>query len=158
MQYFSSKEFLFNIYKSSGRIAVLDIGSKKSGIAISNDNRKFCAYKENFSTPQSLSKFYEFLESTIIEHKLIGIVFGVTQSNDGLYTPISQSLIHFTQEYKKELDHISILFYDERFSTAYANRILKMDNKPRKERNKIDDSSAAIILLNELLDAEKNIR
>ena len=52
------------------------------------------------------------------------------------------------------LGSVTIDFYDERFTTVMAERVLKEAELTRKERKKVVDKQAAVIILQSYLDSK----
>ena len=52
------------------------------------------------------------------------------------------------------LGNVKIDFYDERFTTVMAERVLKEAELTRKERKKVVDKQAAVIILQSYLDSK----
>ena len=149
----------------SKRIIGIDYGSHKIGIALSDEDRCI-AFKQEIligdwnnllSTAVTLLKTCEKYNSNIV-------VIGFPKKLDGSLSENCKKIIQtaklLDKEYvKKNNKNISILLFDERFTTkatisVFNTKIGKNFCKKNKTNdNKLDDAGAACIILNDVLTA-----
>jgi putative Holliday junction resolvase len=135
-----------------GKILALDIGEKRVGVAIS-DQLLFLAHPLKTIQWQGFELFLSELKSIIEEHGVTEILVGVPYTLKG---NVSQKTAHILQIIKKLRKHLDlpIMEWDESLSTKQAHGILhRVGKKPSKQRNKIDQI-AAVIILQEYLDSK----
>jgi putative Holliday junction resolvase len=133
-----------NVLPEGGVLIGLDVGSKTIGTA-------FCDAGWNFASPSDLitrSKFAKDktrLQAAIASRPTAGIVIGLPINMDGSESPRSQSSRAFAHNIA-DLG-LPILLWDERWSTAAAERaMLKADLSRAKRAARIDSAAAAYIL------------
>ena len=138
------EEFKNKITKKS-RLLGLDLGSKRIGIAICDDN-------QSISTPfktikkDSMDKLINELKLIIKENIIEGIVVGNPINMDGSLGPSAQSVKDVCKNILKNID-IPLCLWDERLSTAGAfNLFSQLDVNVSKKVKYIDQNAAAFIL------------
>jgi len=147
------EEFKNKITKKS-RLIGLDLGEKRIGIAISNDNQSIATpyktlQKDNFN------KFLDELKLIISENNIEGIIVGNPINMDGSLGPSAQSVKDVCLNILKNIN-IPLCLWDERLSTVGAfNLSSQIDTKVSKKIKKIDENAAAFILQG-VLDYLKN--
>ena len=138
------EEFKNKITKKS-RLIGLDLGEKRIGIAISNDNQSIATpyktvQKDNFN------KFLDELKLIISENNIEGIIVGNPINMDGSLGPSAQSVRDVCLNILKNIN-MPLCLWDERLSTAGAFNISsQIDIKVSKKIKKIDENAAAFIL------------
>jgi putative Holliday junction resolvase len=129
---------------AGGALLGLDLGTQTIGIA-------FCDPAWRFASPGKTLKRGKFgadkamLEEFIRERSVKGIVIGLPINMDGSEGPRSQS----SRAYARNLAVLGlpVLLWDERWSTAGAERgLLDQDMSRRKRAERIDSAAAAVIL------------
>jgi len=131
--------------KIKGRVIGLDLGSKKIGISICDDNQKV-ATPFNTIEYQGSSKLIEELKKIIHENNIKGIIIGNPLNMDGSFGASSQSVNDISKNISKSLS-IPICLWDERLSTVGAFNISsQLDVNVSRREKKIDQNAAAFIL------------
>lgn len=140
--------FIDNINKT-GAILAIDHGSKKIGLAISDDLRSLSVPLVNIKE-ENVAKQIELIKKSTMDYSFVAVILGLPMNIFGQDT--SQSLI--IRKFAKKLSTslgLPILLYDERFTSKIANNILKIQGLNRKQRNENDDKIAASLLLESFL-------
>lgn len=139
----SASEFR-SALSDGGVLIGLDVGSKTIGTA-------FCDAGWSFASPADLivrSKFSKDkarLQAAIATRPTAGIVIGLPINMDGSESPRSQSSRAFARNIA-DLG-LPILLWDERWSTAAAERaMIEADLSRTKRAERIDNAAAAHIL------------
>lgn len=133
----------------------IDYGSKKIGIAISNQERNI-AMPLKIITKINKKAVIASLLYTIEQYKVCGIVIGLPIKMSGEQTEQSDIVIKFAEELAKSIT-LPIYLQDERLTTKAANNFLKSFGIKRKERNDKDDAVAASMILETVLDSIKRL-
>ena len=147
------EEFKNKITKKS-RLIGLDLGAKRIGIAISNDNQSIAT---PYKTVQKdiFNKFLGELKLIINENNIGGIIVGNPINMDGSLGPSAQSVRDVCANILKNIN-IPLCLWDERLSTIAAfNLSSQLDIKVSKKIKNIDQNAAAFILQG-VLDYLKN--
>src|SRR5262245_36289722 len=133
------------------RILALDYGSRRIGIAIS-DELKIIAQPLEFVPAQPFPDVVARLKQLIQEKEIELIVVGMPRNMDGSYGSAAERVQEFVTELKKAIP-LRIKKWDERLTTSQANRVLLQADVGRQKRKQVVDKMAAAILLQGYLDA-----
>ena len=132
------------------RILALDHGTKRIGVAVSDD-LKMIAQPLEFIAAEPFVKFLERLKEIIREKEVEMILIGMPRNMDGSYGPAALKVQEFAAVLKDALT-IPIKTWDERLTSAQANRFLIQGEVRREKRKEKVDKTAAAILLQSYLD------
>ena len=133
------------------RILAIDYGTKRMGIAIS-DELKLIAQPLEFIPAAPFADFLARLKELLHEKEVDLVVVGMPRNLDGSYGQAALTVQDFTTVLKGALA-VPIQTWDERLTSAQANRFLLQGGARRKERRKKVDQTAAAILLQSYLDS-----
>jgi putative Holliday junction resolvase len=137
-----------------GKLAGLDVGTKRIGLAICDAGWHFAGPAETIRR----TKFTEDLEvlRTFIEREHIaGLVVGLPLNMDGSDSPRTQSVRAFARNLAP-LD-LPVLLWDERWSTQAVERAMIEADLSRARRAKKIDALAAAHILQGAIDALVNL-
>jgi putative Holliday junction resolvase len=133
------------------RVLAIDHGTKRMGIAIS-DELKMIAQPLEYIPAEPFAKFLERLKEILREKEVELIVVGLPRNMDGSYGPAALKVQEFVAALKSALT-LPIQMWDERLTSAQANRFLLQGNVRRAQRKEKVDKTAAAILLQAYLDS-----
>ena len=132
-----------------GRIAAIDFGIKRMGIAISDARKKVAL---PLSTVHGgIKEVALFINS--LQYEIEAIVIGLPLLMNGLKGAMAQQVEAFAKELEIALQ-IPIFFLDERLSSRHAEVSLREVCLNRKKRNERMDQVAAALLLQSYLDRQ----
>ena len=132
------------------RVLAIDHGMKRMGIALS-DELKMIAQPLEFILSEPFNQFLARLKEIIREKEVELILVGLPRNMDGSYGPAALKVQEFVAVLKETLV-IPIKTWDERLTSAQANRFLIAANVRRSKRKEKVDQTAAAILLQSYLD------
>ena len=132
------------------RILSLDHGTKRIGIAVS-DELKLIAQPLEFFPAEPFADFLARIKELIREKEVELILIGLPRNMDGSYGPAALKVQEFIAVLK-DLVAIPIKTWDERLTSAQAQRFLIQGGVRRQERKEKVDKMAASILLQSYLD------
>jgi len=132
------------------RILALDHGTKRIGVAVS-DETKTIAQPLEFIPAEPFADFLERLRQLIREKEVDLILIGLPRNMDGTYGPAALKVRAFVAALQNAVT-TPIKTWDERLTSAQANRVLIQGNVRRKKRKEKVDQTAAAILLQSYLD------
>jgi putative Holliday junction resolvase len=136
----SSVQVFCTAIKKQGPIVGIDFGIKKFGIAISNQEL-------TFALPLFVLKAnIREIKPTIDRYRPTGIVLGIPINMDGSVGAQALLVQKFASKVMDAFG-LPILLQDERLTTRAATNSLKSFGLKRKERDKVDDTVAACLLL-----------
>ena len=133
------------------RILALDHGSKRIGVAAS-DEMKVIATPLEFIPAHPFAAFLVRLKELIRDKEVELILVGMPRNMDGSYGPAALKVQEFVVVLKKAVA-VPIKTWDERLTSAQANRFLIAADVRRSKRKEKVDQTAAAILLQSYLDS-----
>ncbi|MEC7838348.1 MAG: Holliday junction resolvase RuvX [Chloroflexota bacterium] len=126
----------------------LDIGEKRTGVAISNNVSSICTPLEYIN---SNNNFLEQISKIISEKNIDTIIIGLPKllsGKEGKRAKISRKI---SKEIQSEYNSVKVILWDERLTTKQAEKyLLETNPNKRKIKDKIDSASAVLILENYL--------
>lgn len=126
------------------RILALDHGTVRIGVAIS-DEMKMIAQPVQYIEAAPSNKIVDYIRSEW-DGKLELILVGMPRNMDGSYGPAAEKVKAFVEMLKENLS-TPIRTWDERLTSAQANRVMiEADVRRDKRKQKVDSMSAAILL------------
>lgn len=141
---------LKNCQTPAMRILALDHGTKRIGVAVS-DETKTIAQPLEYIPAEPFADFLARLKQILAEKEIDLILLGLPRNLDGSYGPAAQKVEVFAAVLKSAVT-IPIKLWDERLTTKMANRILIQGKVRRGQRKEQVDKMAAAILLQSYLD------
>ena len=133
-----------HINKKSRLIGV-DMGSKRVGLSISDENRKIATPLKTVEY-ENIQLLIVEIEKIINENNINGIVFGNPKNMDGTEGSSSQSVKDKIKLISEKIE-IPLVLWDERLSTVGAfNLTSQLDVNVTKRVENIDKNAAAFIL------------
>jgi len=134
-----------NHINNKSRLIGVDMGSKRVGLSISDENRKIATPLEtvNYVNIQIL---VDELKKIANENNVHAIIFGNPKNMDGTEGSSSQSVKDKVKLISEKIK-IPVFLWDERLSTVGAfNLSSQLDVNVTKRVKNIDESAAAFIL------------
>jgi putative Holliday junction resolvase len=128
-----------------GRLLAIDYGSKRTGIAVTDEMQIIASGLTTVNTKNLVSFLKTYCESELVELFLIGLP---KQMNNEL-SESEPLILKFIKILKKEIPHISIERVDERFTSKMAFQTMidsGLKKKQRKNKALVDEISATLIL------------
>ena len=132
------------------RILAIDPGSKRIGIAVS-DELKMIAQPLEFIPAEPFDKFVSRLQEIISDKEVELILVGMPRNMDGSYGPAAIKAQEFVEDLKGAVE-VPIKTWDERLTSTQANRVLIQGGVRRDKRKQKVDQMAAALLLQSYLD------
>ena len=134
------------------RILALDHGSKRIGVAVS-DETKTIAQPLEYIPAEPFADFLARLKKLLVEKEIELILIGLPRNMDGSYGPAAQKVQAFVAVLKDAVT-VPIKMLDERLTSVQANRMLIQGGVRRDKRKEKVDKMAAAILLQSYLDGK----
>lgn len=133
------------------RILAIDHGTKRMGIAVS-DELKTIAQPLEYILANPFAAFLVRLKELIKQKEVDLILVGMPRNMDGSYGPAALQVQDFVAVLKETIT-VPIKTWDERLTSAQANRFLIQGEVRRAKRKEKVDQTAAAILLQSYLDS-----
>jgi len=135
-----------------GRILAVDVGTKRVGVAISDELRSIALPR----TPMQARSAVEGIVATVAEDDVSEIVVGWPLEMDGQEGRAVAMVQRFLKRLRPGLQaaglHVAIETWDERLTTAGAERLLIDAGMSRRRRREVIDSVAAADILSAYMD------
>ena len=128
-----------------GQILAVDFGKKRCGLAATDDLRIIASGLDTVET----SVLMEFLRSYFSENSVDEVVIGLPTDLKGNMSEVEQDIQKFIEEFKNEFPEVSVVRFDERFTSKIASYFISQSGKNKKQRQEkglIDKVSATLIL------------
>ena len=138
----------------AGRILAIDYGSRRMGLAVSDP---LGITAQGIETLERKNKRADFgrLERTIREYQVREIVLGNPLRMSGQEGTQSQKVAEFAEELRQRFQ-LPVHLWDERLTSAEANRLLRENEVSIKKRAQAVDRMAAVLILQSFLQSRSN--
>jgi|TARA_B100000519_G_scaffold168728_1_gene153560 putative Holliday junction resolvase len=137
-------------FPHEGRLAGIDFGTVRIGIAICDQNQSFASPVENYQRRELEGDARRF-QQLVEQEDIVGIVIGLPISTDGQETAKSREAREFGAWLGK-VTSLPIRFHDERFTTSLAHELMIAGNIKASKRKKRLDMIAAQQMLQAYLE------
>jgi len=132
------------------RIMALDIGSKRTGVALSDETRLFASPLVTIEETQ-FKPWLQKIKNLIEEHEVSDILVGLPLNQFGEEGSDALNIRRYITILRDGLA-TPVIEWDERFTTLQAERSLLEADVSRKNRKKVIDQVAACMILQSYLD------
>ena len=134
-----------------GRVVGLDVGSKTIGIAVSDP---LGITAQGLPTIRRKNKRFDLraLEQVLQTYEVAEIVVGYPLRMSGAEGTQSAKMVQFAEELRKHFS-MPVHLWDERLTSAEANRVLRESEMSIRRRGQIVDQLAAVLILQSWMDA-----
>jgi len=133
----------------------LDLGDVRIGVAISDDRQRMAVPLGTVRTgaPQDLKS----IAALVRDNDVALVVVGHPLSMSGHCGPRARAAEAFAGALRSFLD-VPVVLHDERLSTVEAERALREAGLSGRERRRVVDRQAAVVILQSYLDASPGRR
>ena len=128
-----------------GRILALDYGSKRTGIAITDELQLIASGLTTVVT----SELMIFLKQYIASEKVALVLVGEPKQKDGTRSSIEEEIQKFLKKFSEVFPDIEVKRVDERYTSKMAFQTMidsGLKKKQRQNKALVDEISATIIL------------
>jgi putative holliday junction resolvase len=141
-------------WPETGRLAGIDYGTVRIGVAVCDPSRTWTSPLETYTRRnETLDRTY--FEKLTSNNQILGWIVGLPIHCDGRESQKSAE----AREFATWLNHITdrpVRLFDERYTTALANRMLRDADLSHKKRKKQVDKIAAHFILEAYLESSKH--
>jgi putative Holliday junction resolvase len=132
------------------RVLGLDVGSKTIGLAVSDP---LGITAQGLQTLRRQNKRLDFgqLEKVIREYEVAEIVVGYPLRMSGTEGTQAEKMQLFAEELRRRFQ-LPVHLWDERLTSAQANRVLRDSEMSIKRRGEVVDRLAAVLILQNWMD------
>lgn len=128
-----------------GQILAVDFGKKRCGLAATDDLRIIASGLDTVET----SVLMEYLRKYFEKNSVDELVIGLPTDLKGNMSEVEEDIQKFIEEFKSEFSEVSVVRFDERFTSKIASYFISQSGKNKKQRQEkglIDKVSATLIL------------
>ncbi len=136
---------------TTGRLAAVDFGTVRIGVAICDADRRLASPLENY-TRRSERLDAEFFRKLAELERIVGWVVGLPVHGHGVESVKSREARRFG-DWLGRVSGLPVAYFDERFTTAQADEILGQARLTRRQKQERRDKLAAQILLTAYLES-----
>ena len=138
----------------AGRVLGLDVGSRRIGIAISDP---LGITAQGLETLQRRNKRFdlEALERIVREYEVREIVVGLPLRMSGAEGTQSEKMQVFAEDLRRRF-RLPVHLWDERLTSAEANRLLRETELSIEKRAKAVDRMAAVLILQGWMESRRH--
>jgi putative Holliday junction resolvase len=140
---------------TKGRILALDLGTKKVGIAVSDElqitTRPVCII-----TRKSWKKFLKEIINYLAEFDAKALILGLPLESDGSESQMSTEARRLARNFSLSIE-VPVILQDERVSTYQARGNLWKRGADEKQMRENLDSEAAAIILQDFIDLRNHL-
>ncbi|HXY03342.1 MAG TPA: Holliday junction resolvase RuvX [Terriglobales bacterium] len=136
------------------RILGLDVGSKTIGLAISDPLGITAQGIETIRRSNKRADF-EQLDNVIRKHDVRELVVGYPLRMSGSEGTQAERMQRFAEDLRNRFQ-LPVHLWDERLTSAQANRVLRETDMSVKRRGQVVDRLAAVLILQSWMDARSN--
>ena len=128
-----------------GQILAVDFGKKRCGLAATDDLRIIASGLDTVETSVLMEYLRKYFEKNTVDE----VVIGLPTDLKGNMSEVEQDIQKFIEEFKNEFPEVSVVRFDERFTSKIASYFINQSGKNKKQRQEkglIDKVSATLIL------------
>ena len=128
-----------------GQILAVDFGKKRCGLAATDDLRIIASGLDTVETSILMEYLRKYFEKNTVDE----LVIGLPTDLKGNMSEVEQDIQKFIEEFKNEFPEVSVVRFDERFTSKIASYFISQSGKNKKRRQEkglIDKVSATLIL------------
>jgi putative Holliday junction resolvase len=137
-----------------GRVAALDLGSRRIGVAYSDSGRTIASPWGTIERSGDTARDRTAIVDAVREIEAAVVVVGLPLSLSGAAGPAARLALEEAEALRASLEPLGVAVEtaDERFTTTEAQRALSASGRKGQAARKVIDSAAAMVLLQAWLD------
>lgn len=135
---------------AGGRHMGLDVGDRRIGVALSDETATLASALTTVSRVGP-RKDAAAVADLARRHEVTAVVVGLPLNMDGTRGPQAEKVLAFVEGLRRRLE-VPVVLRDERLTTVEAHERLRERGMGWKERKRVVDQAAAVVILQEYLD------
>ncbi|MBQ7361118.1 MAG: Holliday junction resolvase RuvX [Bacteroidaceae bacterium] len=140
-----------------GRILAIDYGKKRTGLAVTDELQIIAGGLTTVETTALL----DFILNYVKREKVERIIVGLPKNMNNEYSENMIRIEPFVNRLRKLLPDVPVEYYDERFTSQLAHRVMLdagLGKKARQNKALVDEISATIILQSYMESTRMNMK
>jgi len=134
-----------------GRQMGLDVGDRRIGVALSDETATLASALTTV-TRTGGRKDAAAVADLVRHHEVAAVVVGLPLNMDGSRGPQAEKVLGFVESLRRRLGPVPVVTRDERLTTVEAEEKLREAGLGWRERKRVVDQAAAVVILQEYLD------
>ncbi|MBJ7450071.1 MAG: Holliday junction resolvase RuvX [Parachlamydiales bacterium] len=132
------------------RIASIDYGQKRIGIALSDEFQMFAHIMPTILASNKRQETINMIVKALEPYEIDKIIVGLPLKLNGTKSSMTLEVEQFIEDLKNGTS-FTVMPWDERLTTTQADRTLKEANLNRKKRAQVVDGLSAVVILQSYL-------
>jgi putative Holliday junction resolvase len=143
---------------TAGRAVGIDLGSHRIGLAVSNPGRTLASPRTTVTRSGDAERDRRILVDLVVEEEATVVIVGLPLSLDGSRGRAAVEAVAEAEALRPLLGShgVEVELFDERLTTVTAHRSLGAGGKNSRARRKVIDQSAATVMLQAWLEAQRD--
>jgi putative Holliday junction resolvase len=133
-----------------GRHLGLDVGDRRIGVALSDETATLASALTTVVRTGG-RRDAAAVAALAVEHEVVAVVVGLPLNMDGSRGPQAAKVVAFVEDLRRRV-RVPVVMRDERLTTVEAEERLREAGLGWKERKRVVDQAAAVVILQEYLD------
>lgn len=139
----------------AGRLLAVDLGEVRVGLALSDPGQVVASPAETLEVPRGQDgPALDALVAAAERHEAVGLIVGQPKLLDGREGDAARRARWFAERLAARTG-LTVVLWDERFSTTEAERVMLQQDASRAERRTSVDRVAAAVLLQGVLESRR---
>ncbi len=135
------------------RILALDVGTKRIGVAMSDELLITAQGGETIYRKDAKADM-DIITKLVTDNGVVEVIVGLPLNMDGSHGPKAKEVAVFVEDLSKAVT-VPIRTWDERLTTVQVERVMLEADTSRAKRRKHADKLAAQVILQSYLDSRK---
>ena len=140
--------------EAAGRILAIDYGARRMGLAVS-DPLGITAQGLETLLMRAMLQLPDYLERVIGDYEVREIVLGLPLKLSGQHGAQADKVTEFAEELRRKFK-LPVQLWDERLTSAEANRVLREAELSIQKRAQAVDRMSAVLILQAFLQARSS--
>jgi putative Holliday junction resolvase len=140
-------------FPRTGRIAGIDFGTVRIGVAVTDPEQRFASPHENYRRQDEAADAI-WIKRLAREERFVGFVVGLPVHTDGNESRKSVEARAFGQ-WLSQQTNLPVRYFDERYTSAQAEALLQEAGFTSKQRKERLDKLAAQLMLTAYLESSR---
>lgn len=149
------QEVIGGPWPAEGRLAAVDFGTARMGIAVCDPSRQWTSPLETYQVRNADQDRLHF-RRVAEQHGVLGWIVGMPNHNDGRESESSRRVRTFAMSLS-QWTGLPVRLFDERYTTKLADRMLMEAPLTARGRKRRVDAVAAHLILEHFLENERAI-
>ncbi|MEM9646512.1 MAG: Holliday junction resolvase RuvX [Planctomycetota bacterium] len=142
------------VFPQEGRIAAVDFGTVRIGLAICDPDWILASPLEVHSAASDEADEERYWRELVRRERIVAFVVGLPVHCDGGESQKSLECREFAKNLRQQTD-LPVRLFDERFTTAAAKQRLRSGKLSRQKKKKKLDAVAALVMLESFIEATR---